>query len=55
MNDRCGKTFARKEDLRLHIIRCHSRIKPYQCTEEGCGKCFASSSELKRHYRLHQK
>ena len=52
--NRCDKSFARKEDLRLHNIRVHSHTKPYQCTIEGCGKSFASSSELKRHSRLHQ-
>ena len=49
----CNRTFARREDLRLHIIRCHTHEKPYVCSKESCGKAFASSSELKRHLRLH--
>ena len=49
----CDRSFARREDLKLHLIRCHKHEKPFVCPVETCGKAFASSSELKRHQRLH--
>ena len=49
----CERSFARKSDLRMHLVRCHTAVKPFVCDVETCKKSFASMSELQRHRRLH--
>ncbi|UYV67252.1 KLF2 [Cordylochernes scorpioides] len=34
-------------------MRSHTGERPFSCTWAGCGKKFARSDELTRHYRTH--
>lgn len=43
------KSFARQADLKMHVIRVHSPVRPFPCRLEGCTKSFACFSELRRH------
>ncbi|KAH9260371.1 hypothetical protein BASA81_001541 [Batrachochytrium salamandrivorans] len=45
----CAHHFARRTDLRLHLIRKHEPNRPFTCKVPHCEKGFASSCEMKRH------
>jgi DNA-directed RNA polymerase subunit RPC12/RpoP len=46
----CGKGFAVKERLRLHV-RIHTGEKPFAC--DDCPKTFARNGQLVQHKRSH--
>ena len=48
---RCGYTTASKYDMRKHLL-FHSKTKNYVCPT--CQKPFTTSSDLKRHERIHK-
>jgi KRAB domain-containing zinc finger protein len=48
--EECGKIFARKNDLKIHL-RIHSGVKPYQCAD--CDKAFRCYNHLKQHKVTH--
>lgn len=52
----CGKSFARKYELRRHIMQCHEASTGHPCTAEGCFKGhsrwrFVRSDKLSSHIR----
>ncbi|KAF4517941.1 hypothetical protein B566_EDAN005308 [Ephemera danica] len=46
----CSKTFARKDNLRQHLV-IHSGEKSFKC--DKCPQSFSRASDLKVHYRIH--
>lgn len=55
----CGKRFAKKYNLKIHLRR-HAGALPFVCTGEegsaaGCGKRFMWQSSFMRHKRSHEK
>ncbi|ELW69126.1 Transcription factor IIIA [Tupaia chinensis] len=42
----CKQTFKKHQQLRIHQCQ-HTSEPPFKCTQEGCGKHFASPSSLK--------
>ncbi|KAI8365185.1 uncharacterized protein BYT42DRAFT_505620 [Radiomyces spectabilis] len=49
----CQKAFTRPSSLRTHTYS-HTGEKPFECTEEGCGRKFSVQSNLRRHLRIHR-
>ena len=47
----CGHRFARKADLKKHILAVHDEVKPFQC--RFCQKKFARKTDLSRHQHAH--
>ena len=45
----CGRTFREKVDLKLHLLRFHSKERPYKCDIGNCTKAFIRSTLLKIH------
>jgi hypothetical protein len=43
------RSFVRQADLRMHLIRMHSPVRPFPCRVPSCKKTFACHSELRRH------
>ena len=43
------RAFVRQADLRMHLIRMHSPVRPFPCRVPDCPKTFACHSELRRH------
>jgi len=55
----CGKRFAKKYNLKIHLRR-HAGALPFVCTGDagsasGCGKRFMWQSSFTRHKRSHEK
>ncbi len=49
--DECGKGFALKGALQIHVKGVHKGIKPHQC--EICQACFSQRPNLTLHMRKH--
>jgi hypothetical protein len=51
----CNLRFVRGGDLKVHSIRVHTPmdLRPCRCLVAGCGKSFATISELTRHNKRH--
>lgn len=49
----CKKKFNKPSDLDRHL-RTHSKITPFACNIQGCGKAFSLKGTLKTHMRTHQ-
>uniref|UniRef100_A0ABZ3NNS5 Transcription factor IIIA n=1 Tax=Pongo abelii TaxID=9601 RepID=A0ABZ3NNS5_PONAB len=49
----CKKTFKKHQQLKIHQCQ-HTNEPLFKCTQEGCGKHFASPSKLKRHAKAHE-
>ncbi|KAI9353084.1 hypothetical protein BD770DRAFT_289662, partial [Pilaira anomala] len=50
----CSKLFNRPSALETHIYT-HTREKPFQCLSPNCGRRFSVVSNLRRHFKVHQK
>ncbi|KAI9347065.1 hypothetical protein BD770DRAFT_370023, partial [Pilaira anomala] len=50
----CLKWFSRPSALQTHSYT-HTSEKPFQCTKPGCGRKFSVVSNLRRHFKVHQK
>jgi len=48
----CGKEFTRQHNMKEHMNSAHTGQRRYACGI--CGKCFAYSSGLRYHRRLHK-
>lgn len=48
----CGKEFTRQHNMKEHMNSAHTGLRRYTCSI--CGKCFAYSSGLRYHRRLHK-
>merc|ERR1711934_811268 len=48
----CRRSFEHQSTLNRHKLS-HSGVKPYKCTEPGCGKSFALKGHLKSHMVVH--
>eukprot|EP00300_Choanocystis_sp_HF-7_P018400 c20030_g1_i4.p1 GENE.c20030_g1_i4~~c20030_g1_i4.p1 ORF type:complete len:208 (+),score=17.24 c20030_g1_i4:62-685(+) len=51
--DVCSKGFTQSGGLVRHK-RVHSGEKPYSCPVPGCGRKFAESGHMRRHFRTHR-
>jgi hypothetical protein len=48
----CKKQFTRPDSLSTHI-KTHSKVRPFICKREGCGKAYYHARSLKKHERTH--
>ena len=61
MCDDCGKSFATKENFRIHCVKAHSSAEEmakhmHECPHPGCDYAIVTKSHLKSHYkRVHLK
>lgn len=56
--NQCGQTFRFKVSLHSHMVSVHGNVKDVSPRSRGhacdrCGKLFATSYKLRRHYRSH--
>ncbi|KAF1803741.1 hypothetical protein FB192DRAFT_1254732, partial [Mucor lusitanicus] len=50
----CLKSFSRPSALQTHSYT-HTAEKPFQCRNFNCGRSFSVVSNLRRHFKVHQK
>ncbi|ORZ16495.1 hypothetical protein BCR42DRAFT_375119 [Absidia repens] len=50
----CQKRFSRPSALQTHAY-IHSGEKPFKCYVHGCGRKFSVVSNLRRHYKVHNR
>ncbi|CAO3642088.1 unnamed protein product [Mucor fragilis] len=50
----CLKSFTRPSALQTHSYT-HTTEKPFQCRSPNCGRSFSVVSNLRRHFKVHQK
>ncbi|CEP10420.1 hypothetical protein [Parasitella parasitica] len=50
----CLKSFTRPSALQTHSYT-HTAEKPFQCQSPNCGRSFSVVSNLRRHFKVHQK
>ncbi|GAN05279.1 hypothetical protein MAM1_0086d04749 [Mucor ambiguus] len=50
----CLKKFTRPSALQAHSYT-HTAEKPFQCQSPNCGRSFSVVSNLRRHFKVHQK
>ncbi|KAG1091586.1 hypothetical protein G6F42_019398 [Rhizopus arrhizus] len=50
----CLKSFTRPSALQTHSYT-HTAEKPFQCRSPNCGRSFSVVSNLRRHFKVHQK
>lgn len=50
----CAKIFSRPSALKTHTYT-HTAEKPFQCLSPGCGRRFSVVSNLRRHFKIHQR
>ncbi|KAL9547695.1 hypothetical protein MBANPS3_006040 [Mucor bainieri] len=50
----CLKCFTRPSALQTHSYT-HTAEKPFQCRSPNCGRSFSVVSNLRRHFKVHQK
>lgn len=48
---KCGRCFARSNDMKNHVLNVHEGIKPFKCPV--CPKEFALAGNLRIHYTTH--
>lgn len=46
----CAKGFYKRYELNEHIVRVHTKERPFECEWEGCGKTFARQ----KNYAIHK-
>ncbi|KAK4510644.1 uncharacterized protein ATC70_005076 [Mucor velutinosus] len=51
---KCLKSFTRPSALQTHSYT-HTAEKPFQCRSPNCGRSFSVVSNLRRHFKVHQK
>ena len=49
----CNKSYMSEKSLKMHIRAIHEQVKPFKCTESGCGSRFSYKCILLRHQKLH--
>ncbi|KAI9248684.1 hypothetical protein EDC94DRAFT_488735, partial [Helicostylum pulchrum] len=52
--NQCSKFFNRPSALETHAYT-HTQEKPFQCLSHNCGRRFSVVSNLRRHFKVHQK
>lgn len=50
----CHKVFRRPSSLQIHLVT-HTGERMYVCPWEGCNRSFSVKSNMKRHYKLHER
>lgn len=48
---KCGRCFARSNDMKNHVLNVHDGVRPYKCP--SCPKEFALVGNLRIHYTTH--
>lgn len=48
---KCGRCFARSNDMKNHVLNVHEGVKPFKCP--ACPKEFALAGNLRIHYTTH--